>query len=208
MFTGLVEEMGRVRKITKVGGSFIFTIQSKKTLEGLNIDHSIAVDGVCLTVIKRTKTTFDVQAVEETLKKTTLGTLAVGSAVNLERSLLPESRLGGHFVLGHVDGIGRVVAIEPRESSWMFWFRAPKKFAKYLIPVGSIAVNGVSLTVAELKGNTFGISIIPHTMEVTTFQYLKPGDAVNLEFDMLGKYVERLLEAHLKSVHRSKKTKR
>ncbi|MCX7983763.1 MAG: riboflavin synthase [Bacteroidetes bacterium] len=199
MFTGLVEEMGIVKNLRYVDGSIVFTIHAKSTLHDLKVDHSIAVDGVCLTVIKRTKTTFDVQAVEETLKKTTLGNLVVGSAVNLERSLLPQSRLGGHFVLGHVDGIGRVTRIEPRESSWMFWFRVPPKFAKYLIPVGSVAVNGVSLTVAELKGNEFGVSIIPHTMEVTTFRFLKPNDTVNIEFDMIGKYVERLLVAYHKS---------
>jgi riboflavin synthase len=200
MFTGLIEETGIVKKMKRDGGSVIFTIQSKKTLKGLAIDHSIAINGVCLTVIKRTKTTFDVQAVEETLKKTTIGTLVVGSLVNLERSLLPNERLGGHFVLGHVDGTGTITGIEPRESSWMFWIKVPRKFSRYLIPVGSIAVNGVSLTIAELKGNIFGVSIIPHTMEVTTFRFLKPRDAVNLEFDMLGKYVERLLSAYLPKI--------
>ncbi len=198
MFTGLVEETGFVKSIKKSGGSIIFTIEGKKTLKGLNIDHSIAINGVCLTVIKRSKTTFDVQAVEETLKKTTLGTLVIGSPVNLERPLLPDSRLGGHFVLGHVDGMGKVKSIEPRESSWMFWIKVPKKFVKYLIPVGSIAVNGVSLTIAELKGDIFGVSIIPHTMEVTTFRYLKPNDMVNLEFDVIGKYVERILQPYKK----------
>lgn len=198
MFTGLVEEIGFVKKMRKAGGSIIFTIEGNKTVKGLKIDHSIAVDGVCLTVIKRSGKTFDVQAVEETLKKTTLGRKIVGSPVNLERPLLPDSRLGGHFVLGHVDGLGVVQGIEARESSWMFWIKVPRRFVRYLIPVGSIAVNGVSLTIAELKGDIFGVSIIPHTMEVTTFRYLKPHDEVNLEFDMLGKYVEKLLAAYNK----------
>jgi len=194
MFTGLIEETGTIKSIKQKGGSVIFTIQGKKTAKTLRIDHSIAVEGVCLTIIKRTLNTFDVQAVEETLKKTTLGNLKAGSPVNLERPLLPSDRLGGHFVLGHVDGLGKVMALEYRESSWIFWIRVPNKFAHHLVPVGSIAVNGVSLTMAEVKSNSFAVSIIPHTMKVTTFKLLQPGAAVNLEFDVLGKYVERLFE--------------
>jgi riboflavin synthase len=194
MFTGLVEETGTVNSIKQKGGSVIFTIQGRKTVKTLRIDHSIAVEGVCLTVIKRTAKTFDVQAVEETLKKTTLGNLRTGNLVNLERPLLPSDRLGGHFVLGHVDGLGKVTELEFRESSWIFWIRVPKKFTHHLVPVGSIAVNGVSLTMADVKNNSFAVSIIPHTMEVTTFNLLQPGAAVNLEFDVLGKYVERLFE--------------
>ncbi|MBN1398844.1 MAG: riboflavin synthase [Bacteroidetes bacterium] len=192
MFTGLVEETGTIKSIKHKDGSVIFTITGKKTVKTLRIDHSIAVEGVCLTVIKRTKISFDVQAVEETLKKTTLGDLKVGSPVNLERPLLPSDRLGGHFVLGHVDGIGKVTSVKTLESSWIFWIRVPKKFAHHLIPVGSIAVNGVSLTMADVKSNSFAVSIIPHTMEVTTFNLFKPGTMVNLEFDVLGKYIERL----------------
>jgi len=194
MFTGLVEETGTVNSIMQKGGSVIFTIQGRKTVKTLRIDHSIAVEGVCLTVIKRTAKTFDVQAVEETLKKTTLGNLRTGNLVNLERPLLPSDRIGGHFVLGHVDGLGKVTELEFRESSWIFWIRVPKKFTHYLVPVGSIAVNGVSLTMADVKNNSFAVSIIPHTMEVTTFNLVQPGAAVNLEFDVLGKYVERLFE--------------
>ena len=159
------------------------------------MDHSIAVEGVCLTVIKRTPDTFEVQAVEETLKKTTLGKLKKGSPVNLERPLLPSDRLGGHFVLGHVDGQGKVSEVETRESSWIFWIQVPKRFSHHLVPVGSIAVNGVSLTISEVKSDYFAVSIIPHTMEVTTFHQLKRGVSVNLEFDILGKYVEQLLKA-------------
>jgi riboflavin synthase len=195
MFTGLVEETGTIKSIRKKGESVIFSIAGKKTLRGLRIDHSIAIEGVCLTVIKRTAKTFDVQAVEETLKKTTLGKLRVGDFINLERPLLPSDRLGGHFVLGHVDGLGKVKSLETRESSWFFWIQIPQRFSHHLVPVGSIAVNGVSLTMAEVKSNAFAVSIIPHTMEVTTFKKLQPGNAVNLEFDVLGKYVERLFEA-------------
>jgi riboflavin synthase len=194
MFTGLVEETGIIGSIRRKGGSVVFTIQAKKVLQKLGIDHSIAVEGVCLTVIKRTAKTFDVQAVEETLKKTTLGDWRKKGLVNLERPLLPSDRLGGHFVLGHVDGLGKVTAVETRESSWIFWIRVPEKFSHHLVPVGSIAVNGVSLTMAEVKKNSFAVSIIPHTMEVTTFKSFKPGTLVNLEFDILGKYIERLFE--------------
>ena len=200
MFTGLVEETGIVKAVKQKGGSTVFTIQGKKTIRKLSIDHSIAVEGVCLTVIKRGATTFDVQAVEETLKKTTLGNLRKESFVNLERPLLPSDRLGGHFVLGHVDGLGRVTKIEIRESSWIFWIQVPKEFSHHLIPVGSIAVNGVSLTMSDVKKNSFAVSIIPHTMDVTTFKYFQLGVAVNLEFDVLGKYVERLFETRMNSV--------
>jgi riboflavin synthase len=195
MFTGLVEEEGTIEKIDKRRGSVIFTIRGRKTVRNLKIDESVAVNGTCLTVIRAGRTWFRVQAVEETLRKTNLGDLKVKDRVNLERALLPSERLGGHFVMGHVDGIGTVTRIQTRKSSWMFWFTTRKRFARYLIPVGSVAINGVSLTVASLKGNSFGISIIPHTMEVTTFKNLKVGDRVNIEFDMLGKYVEKLLKA-------------
>jgi riboflavin synthase len=195
MFTGLIEETGMIASLRKEKGSIVFTLRSQKTLRGLKRDHSIAVDGVCLTVIKRTKTTFDVQAVEETLKKTTLGNLKIGDPVNLERPLLPDGRLGGHFVLGHVDCTGVITGIQNRESSKVFWIRVPKKFARYLIPVGSVAVNGISLTIAGLDKNSFAVSIIPLTMEVTAFPQYDEGRLVNIEFDVLGKYVERLLEA-------------
>jgi riboflavin synthase len=194
MFTGLVEEEGIVQDLEHRGGSVVFTFRAGKTVRGLKIDESVSVDGVCLTVIKATRAAFTVQAVEETLRKTNLGSLHIGDSVNLERPLLPNERLGGHFVLGHVDGVGLVTKILKRKSSWIFWFRMPQRFAHYMIPVGSIAVNGVSLTIAALRGNEFAVSIIPHTWEVTTFRHLRVGARVNVEFDMLGKYVERFLK--------------
>ncbi len=193
MFTGLVEEKGAVVKTERRGGSVIFTFRAPHTARGLKTDESVAVNGVCLTVIGSTRTTFTMQAVEQTLRKTNLGRLMVGDTVNLERALLPNERLGGHFVQGHVDGVGIVTKISRRKSSWMFWFRMQRRSMKYVIPVGSIAINGVSLTVAELKKSEIGISIIPHTWDVTTFKNLQVGERVNVEFDMLGKYVERLL---------------
>lgn len=193
MFTGLVEETGVVRKLERRRGSVLFFIEGKKTGKRLKKNDSVAVDGVCLSVIGRRGKTFCVQAVEETLKKTVLGGLQQGALVNLERPLLPTSLLGGHFVLGHVDGVGFVKDVETRRSSWVFWIQVPSRFRCLLIPAGSIAVNGVSLTVADLKDGRFAVSIIPHTWRMTTFRLLRRGDGVNLEFDVLGKYVSRLL---------------
>lgn len=198
MFTGLVEETGRVRKLTRRRGGVTFVIEGRRALPGLRIDHSIAVNGVCLTVVRRTRGAFVVQAVEETLRKTTLGGLVTGSRVNLERPLLPDSRLGGHFVLGHVDGMGRIVSKEVRGSSWHFWISVPAPFRQHLIPVGSIAVDGISLTMAEVKRDAFAVSIIPHTMEVTTVDLWQKGVRVNLEFDVLGKFVEQFLAVRAK----------
>lgn len=196
MFTGLVEESGIIKKIQKSGGSVVFTIRGKKTPKGLKVDDSIAINGVCLTVIKKTGLSFEVQAVEETLYKTTLGDVGEGGHVNLERPLRANDRLGGHFVLGHVDTTIRIKRIEKRESSWMFWFVLPKKFRKFIIPVGSIAIDGVSLTIAAIAKNSFAISIIPHTMDVTIFREYAVGRRVNVEFDVLGKYAESFLQVY------------
>lgn len=198
MFTGLVEEEGVIERTERKGGSVVFTIRAPETARGLKVDESIAVNGVCLTVIRSKGRVFSLQAVEETLRKTNLGGLKVGDRINLERALLPNERLGGHFVQGHVDGVGVVARISKRASSWMFWFKMPRRAMKYVIPVGSIAINGVSLTVAAVRDDVIGISIIPHTWNVTTFKDLKCGDRVNVEFDMLGKYVERLLRQRRK----------
>ncbi len=193
MFTGLVEETGRIHRLLRRRGGMALEIRGRTVMPGLAIDHSIAVNGVCLTVVKRTRGTFLVQAVEETLRKTTLGSLQTGDRVNLERPLLPSTRLGGHFVLGHVDGMGKIRSLEVRGSSWHFWIEVPARFAHHLIPVGSIAVDGISLTMAEVRRNSFAVSIIPHTMAVTIVDQWKPGVKVNLEFDVLGKFVEQFM---------------
>lgn len=193
-----MEEIGVIDSIERKRKSVIFSVRGKETVRDIRIDESIAINGVCLTVIRWSRRKFQVQAVEETLQKTNLGDLQEEDPVNLERALLPGERLGGHFVLGHIDGVGIVTRIQDRASSWVFWIKVPQRFSRYLIPVGSIAVNGVSLTVAKLRGREFAVSIIPHTMEVTTFRYMKAGDKVNLEFDVLGKYVERLLKRRRK----------
>lgn len=189
MFTGLIEEIGIVSDIRNNGGGIDITVSASKTLDDLKIDDSIALDGCCQTVIRRTETDFTVTAVEETLKKTTLGRFTVGQAINLERAIRAGDRLGGHFVQGHVDCVGEVLERTDLETSRLFRIGYPEEFAHLVIPVGSIALNGTSLTAARVEGNSCTVSIIPHTLAVTTFGDLNAGDPVNVEFDMLGKYV-------------------
>mgnify|MGYP001593269775 CR=1 FL=1 len=193
MFTGIVEGTGRVHSIRRSGKASYLVFDGDKLTSKLRVSDSIAVNGTCLTVVAKRRSLFEVQAVEETLKKTNVGLLRVGDRVNLELPVRPADRLGGHIVLGHVDGIGTISSITPLKKSWMFGIKIPLRFMRYLIPTGSIAVDGVSLTVARLRDASIGIAIIPHTMAKTNFRYKKPGDRVNLEFDVLGKYIERLL---------------
>ena len=200
MFTGIITEVGRVAGVTPEGGGRRITVQAPSSAPDLRVDDSVAVSGVCLTVVARSQTTFTAQAVEETLKKTTLGALTPGAGVNLELPLRLSDRLGGHIVLGHADCAGRVTAVVPREASTMISVEYPPEFARYVIPVGSIAVDGISLTIAASSGNTFTVSVIPHTLANTTLGDASVGSAVNLEFDLLGKYVERLLAGEKGSV--------
>ncbi len=194
MFTGLVEETGTLEKKIKTGDGLRLAIRAKQVIEDMAIGSSISVNGCCLTVVEKTPSEFRVDTIEETLKKTNLGTLEIGDKVNLERPLKADARLGGHFVLGHIDTTGKITEIEELSNSHFMRIAFPKEFQKYLIYVGSIAIDGVSMTVAELKDNTFGVGIIPHTWQETIFSEKKLGDTVNLEFDVLGKYVERILE--------------
>lgn len=193
MFTGLVEEKGILIEKIPTGDGFQFEIQAEKVLEDLNIGSSIAVNGCCLTVVKRTERTFSVDIIEETLNKTNLGVLKQYDKVNLERPLKADARLGGHFVLGHIDSTGRIDDIKELSNSHWMTISYPEKFKQYLIYVGSVAIDGVSMTVAELKNNSFSVGIIPHTWKETIFSEKKIGDTVNLEFDVLGKYVERIM---------------
>ncbi len=194
MFTGLVEETGKLEKKFKTGEGFQFTFSALKIFDDLDIGSSISVNGCCLTVVKKEDKTFSVDAIEETLKKTNLGMLEVGNRVNLERPLKADARLGGHFVLGHVDTTGIVKEIKELSNSHFMKITFPDKFKSYLIYVGSISIDGVSMTVAELEDNWFGVGIIPFTWQETVFSDKKVGDKVNLEFDVLGKYVERIME--------------
>jgi riboflavin synthase len=192
MFTGIVEGTGRIHSITRSGRAATLMIDGGKVARKLKVSESVSVNGTCLTVIQKRRSNFGVQVVEETLRKTNLGLLGVRDRVNLELPLRPFDRMGGHIVLGHIDGTGKIASIRTLRKSWMFWISIPKRFRKYLIPTGSIAVDGVSLTVARIENSRIGIAIIPHTMKKTVFGLRKVGDLVNLEFDVLGKYVECL----------------
>jgi len=193
MFTGLVEEKGELLQKIKTGDGYQFVIKAVNIWEDLNIGSSISVNGCCLTVVRKTENTFAVDTIEETLKKTNLGFLNVGDNVNLERPLKADARLGGHFVLGHVDTKGEILKIQELSNSHFLTIGYPEEFKKYLIYVGSVSIDGVSMTVAQLEGNTFSVGIIPFTWRETIFSSKKIGDTVNLEFDVLGKYVERIM---------------
>jgi riboflavin synthase len=194
MFTGLIEETGTIVSARPRTGVIEFNIRAHKVLEDLKIDDSININGVCQTVVKRTTNAFTVQSVKETLRKTNFGSLRAGDKVNLERALLPSSRMGGHFVQGHVDGVGTVKSIKKETGDWLLTITIPESWMKYIIPRGSICVDGISLTVASVRKYDFTLAIIPHTLAVTTLNDLKPGSKVNIELDMIGKYVANLIE--------------
>ena len=194
MFTGIITELGVVRAVRSIGEAISLELSAPRSAAELAERDSIAVNGVCLTVVEKSEGWFRAEAVEETLRKTTLGELRASGRVNLELPMRISDRLGGHLVLGHVDCVGRVASVETRASSWLFAIEYPPEHARYLIPVGSIAVDGVSLTIADLREHSFVVSIIPYTYEHTRFSEYSGGSRVNLEFDVLGKYVERLLK--------------
>lgn len=201
MFTGLIEEIGEITSIEKIGDGLRLTIHAPVITSDVKVDDSIAINGCCLTATKVSGTDFTVEAVEETLKKTTLGLLKKGDQINLERAMKLSDRLGGHLVLGHVDGVGKIISIASRTTSWWVTIEVTQSLIKYAIPVGSVAVDGISLTVAELHDSRISVSIIPHTWEKTIIGTKKAGDSVNLEMDMIGKYVERLFgEKEKKSI--------
>lgn len=196
MFTGLIEEIGIIQSVQPIGNGKRFEISAKSILDDAKVDDSIAVNGCCLTAVKVTADGFSAEAVEESLKKTTLGNLKTGSKVNLERAMRLTDRLGGHFVLGHVDGVGTIQSIQQRSASWWVGVKLPESLMKYCIPVGSIAVDGISLTIAEIKNDMIYLSIIPHTWTHTILYLKKTGDAVNIETDMIGKYIEKFFHAN------------
>lgn len=193
MFTGIIEALGEVKEATAAGTNRIFWIESPLS-HRFSIDQSIAHDGVCLTVEEVQDSRHRVTAVTETLEKTALAHWAAGRKVNLEQSLLPSSRLDGHFVQGHVDTTGTCEKIQDKNGSWEFTFRFPEKFAPLVIEKGSITINGTSLTVFAVTNERFKVAIIPYTFGHTNLQFLKGGDEVNLEFDLLGKYINRYLQ--------------
>ena len=193
MFTGLIEEVGHVDSIIRRGPVMDITIRAKTVLEGTHIGDSISIHGACQTVVSLGDSSFTVQSVEETLCRTTLGAMRKGSAVNLERSLRIGDRLGGHLVMGHVDGTGRIVKVSGTPENLLLSVAPPADLRRYIAEKGSVAIDGVSLTVTYAADSEFGVSVIPHTIGATTLGDARPGNPVNLEADILARYVERLL---------------
>lgn len=201
MFTGIVEEVGRVRHIDRDGRRALLDIACGTVVADAAIGDSIAVEGCCLTVTGLTRADdgdpdgFTADLMVETLRATALGDLAEGAPVNLERPLRADGRFGGHIVQGHVDGVGQVTDVDDQPGTRSVTFAAPREVSRYLVPKGSVTVAGVSLTVVDVDGDHFRVGLIPHTCEATTLGRLQPGDRVNLEVDVLAKYVERLVDA-------------
>lgn len=200
MFTGIIEAMATVSAIRHEGSNIHFTLQSAITKE-LRIDQSVAHNGVCLTVVSIENDTYAVTAVAETLAKTNLGTWAPGKKVNIERSLRVGDRLDGHFVQGHADATATCIEKRTLDGSWLFRFRFPERFAALVIEKGSICINGVSLTVFNVDRNECTVTIIPYTYEHTNFGQLAEGDDVNIEFDVLGKYLLRMQQFPMAGMH-------
>ncbi len=198
MFTGLVEARGTVRLLEQNGSAIDLTVEiSEQIINDAQIGDSVAINGCCLTVIEISESCLKFQAGSETLAKTNLGRLTVGDQVNIERPLAADGRLGGHFVQGHVDGIGSIKSID-RDGEWItMWFNVPQELALQMVPKGSITIDGISLTIVECQQEAFSIALIPHTLEVTTLGQKEVGDVVNLETDILGKYVQKLIPVTL-----------
>jgi len=194
VFTGIVEEVGRVARVEPRGGNLRVWIEARRVLEGTEVGDSIATSGACLTVVELNGRGFAVDLARETVSRTA-PRWKPGARVNLERAARVGDRLDGHLVTGHVDGVGRVVRFERRPGAHDLYVEAPAELARYIAPKGSVTVDGVSLTVVGVRGQVFWVTLIPHTLEVTTLGGLAAGDAVNLEIDIIARYVERLLEA-------------
>ena len=202
MFTGLVEGRGVIREIRAEGAAVRLVVEVPAEMAGgapgerdCRVGDSVAINGCCLTVVDVDRRDWSFEAGAETLAKTNLGRLQPGDPVNLERPLPVDGRLGGHFVQGHVDGVGEVESVE-RDGEWVtMWFGVPQPLARLMVAKGSVAVDGISLTLVDVEAERFSVALIPHTLEVTTLGIRQPGDAVNIETDILGKYVFKLLEA-------------
>lgn len=194
MFTGLVEEIGKIIKITKGRNSYQFSIQAEKVLSDIKLGDSVATNGACLTVVERTNSSFTVDIMAETVKRTNFGKMKLGDTVNLERAMLLSDRLGGHLVSGHIDGIGKISNIKKEDIANIISIEAPKEILYQMLNKGSITIDGISLTILSVNEKDFQVSIIPHTAQETTLIKKKIGDFVNLETDMIGKYVLRFLK--------------
>ena len=192
MFTGIIESIGKIKNLTSEGENLHIEVESQLTPD-LKIDQSVSHNGVCLTVVDLTESTYTVTAIKETLDKTNIGDLRIGHLVNLERAMKLGDRLDGHIVQGHVDQIGKCVDVQEMDGSWHFTFQYKTDKDNVTIEKGSITINGVSLTVVDSKDNEFSVAIIPYTYEHTNFHSFQKGTVVNLEFDVIGKYVKRLM---------------
>ena len=190
VFTGIIEELGTIKGVRRQSEGIRLSVSAKVVMDGMKTGDSIAVNGACLTVTEFDSVSFTADVSGETVNRTNIGKLRVGEKVNLERPMKLSDRLGGHLVSGHIDGIGVIRGVERRGGMSIFTIEVPAEFKKYLIIKGSVAIDGISLTVNEVKGNRFTVTIIPHTAEMTTLGFKKAGDIVNLEADMIGKYVE------------------
>jgi len=195
MFTGLIEEIGKVKRIDTVSGGLRISFEAEKILADLAVDHSVAVNGVCLTAVDVGRNGFVAEAVGETITKSTISGLRTGNTVNLERAMRLGDRLGGHLVQGHVNGTGRITRFLQRGENRYLETEIPEALIRYVIPEGSIALDGISLTVAGLENTKIGVSVIPHTYNNTTLQFRKAGDNMNIETDFLARYIENFLRA-------------
>jgi riboflavin synthase len=193
MFTGIIEDIGTIEKVSPISGGISLTIRSKKIIEDIAVNDSVCIDGVCLTVTKFDENSFLVDAVGATLEKTTFNKVKADTLVNLERSVKLSDRLGGHLVQGHVNGIGIITEIKKLGENYLVKIVIPEELERYLIKEGSIAINGISLTIAELNKSEISISVIPHTWQNTNLKNKKVNEKVNVEIDILAKYVEKLL---------------
>ena len=193
MFTGIVEELGSIRSIRRGRVSAVLSIGAEKILSDLKIGDSVAVNGVCLTATSRDSGGFTADVMHETLDRSSLGALVPGSFVNLERAMPADGRFGGHIVSGHIDGVGRITAIRPDGNALWYTISAPPEILRYVVEKGSVAIDGISLTVAAVEPEAFSVSVIPHTAAVTLLGKKRAGDVVNLENDIIGKYVDKLL---------------
>lgn len=193
MFTGIVEEMGTIAGIQKGAKSAVLTIQAEKVFSDIHIGDSIALNGVCLTVTSFNGNTYTADVMNETLRRSSLGSLTIGSKVNLERAMAANGRFGGHIVSGHIDGTGSITKVEKDDNAIWYTIAAEENLMKYIVEKGSIAIDGISLTVAKRSDMDFAISMIPHTAKETVLSQKKPGDIVNLENDIVGKYIEQLM---------------
>ena len=192
MFTGIIQGVGKIEKIsqiTKNRSAFKMTVDLGKHVRGLKVGQSVALNGVCLSATKISKNKCDFEMIDETIKQTDLGNLVPGTKVNIERSLKVGDRMEGHFVLGHVDGVGIIKKIEKKPKEVKVWFEVPKKLVKFIVKKGSIAIDGISLTVVDVTKNNASVCLIPHTIKITNFQSKKVGDKINIETDILGKYI-------------------